>query len=32
LLDGGNGYDYCNGEGQTNADTGVSCELKNNVP
>jgi len=32
LLDGGSSVDYCNGESHTNADTAVSCELKDNVP
>jgi hypothetical protein len=32
LLDGGGSVDYCNGESHTNADTAVSCELRDNVP
>ena len=33
VLDGGTGNgDYCNGEGHTNADTAVSCEVTRNIP
>jgi hypothetical protein len=33
VIDGGDGdFDYCNGEGHTNADTAVSCEFTDNIP
>jgi hypothetical protein len=32
LLDGGDGWDSCSGEGQTNADTAQQCEGVSHVP
>jgi hypothetical protein len=32
VLDGGDGWDQCNGDGHTNADSAVQCEGVASVP